>query len=161
MHEFLRDNLTLKYGECKSCKKRSQFACTICGFCWSCHWKQEPYAENIPRYLLKANGWLRHEAARTNITLSGIERYEKCWSAKFYRHAYHIIYPLGHMSNFYHLKNGSFMLKLLPYRGLLWYMVDWSFSSTITTWTHCILILFTTIWTIFNYWQCHANIPLF
>jgi hypothetical protein len=54
MHEFLRDNLSLKYGECKSCEKRSQFACVRCGYCWSCHWKQEPYAENIPRYLLKA-----------------------------------------------------------------------------------------------------------
>ena len=53
MHEFLRDNLALKYEECKSCEKRSQFACVRCGFCWSCHWKQEPYAENLPRYLLK------------------------------------------------------------------------------------------------------------
>jgi hypothetical protein len=41
MHEYLRDTLVSLYEDCKHCKCRSQFTCIKCGFCWSCHWKQE------------------------------------------------------------------------------------------------------------------------
>ncbi len=40
-HEYLRDTLDSKYRECKSCANRTEFTCTKCGFCWSCHWKME------------------------------------------------------------------------------------------------------------------------
>jgi hypothetical protein len=117
MHEFLRDNLTLKYGESKSCEKRSQFACVICGFCWSCHWKQEPYAENIPRYLLKAGGWLKHKQRQQISLLSSIEGYGNADPLNSI--ALRIIYLLGYISNFYNLKDGSFLLKFLPSRSAI------------------------------------------
>jgi hypothetical protein len=41
MHEYLRDTLDETYIECKSCKTRTEYTCIKCGFCWSCHWKQE------------------------------------------------------------------------------------------------------------------------
>ena len=41
LHEYLRDTLELSYNECKSCKNRTQFTCIGCGFCYSCHWKNE------------------------------------------------------------------------------------------------------------------------
>ena len=40
-HEYLRNSLDSKYRECMSCASRTEFTCTICGFCWSCHWKME------------------------------------------------------------------------------------------------------------------------
>ncbi len=51
-HEYLRNTIELQYKECKSCNTRSQFACVVCGFCWSCHWKVEQYAK-VPKYLLE------------------------------------------------------------------------------------------------------------
>ena len=41
LHEYLRDTLELSYNECKSCKNRTQFTCIECGFCYSCHWRNE------------------------------------------------------------------------------------------------------------------------
>jgi hypothetical protein len=41
LHDYLRDTLVLRYNECKSCGNRTQFACVICGYCYSCHWKKE------------------------------------------------------------------------------------------------------------------------
>lgn len=40
-HEYIRDNLTFRYGECKSCGTRTEFTCIKCGYCYSCHWKKE------------------------------------------------------------------------------------------------------------------------
>jgi hypothetical protein len=40
-HEYLRDTLCSRYQECKSCRNRTQLFCIKCGFCYSCHWKQE------------------------------------------------------------------------------------------------------------------------
>ena len=53
-HEYLRDSIGYKYHECRSCNVRTQFSCTICGFCWSCHWKIEQLAK-IPYYFLADN----------------------------------------------------------------------------------------------------------
>ena len=41
LHEYLRDTMELSYNECKSCKNRTQFTCIECGFCYSCHWRNE------------------------------------------------------------------------------------------------------------------------
>ena len=41
VHEYLRSTLTFKYTECENCKYRTQFGCTICGYCWSCHYQKE------------------------------------------------------------------------------------------------------------------------
>ena len=51
-HEYLRNTIELQYKECKSCNTRTQFACVVCGFCWSCHWKVEQLAK-IPKFLLE------------------------------------------------------------------------------------------------------------
>ena len=40
-HEYQRDTLVLDYKECVSCKIRTQFTCAVCGYCYSCHWKEE------------------------------------------------------------------------------------------------------------------------
>jgi hypothetical protein len=41
IHEYLRSTLTFKYTECENCKYRTQFGCTRCGYCWSCHYQKE------------------------------------------------------------------------------------------------------------------------
>lgn len=41
VHEYLRSTLTFKYTECENCKSRTQFSCTRCGYCWSCHYQKE------------------------------------------------------------------------------------------------------------------------
>jgi hypothetical protein len=40
-HEYLRDTLSFRYQECKSCRNRTELTCLKCGFCYSCHWKKE------------------------------------------------------------------------------------------------------------------------
>jgi hypothetical protein len=40
-HEYLRDTLSFRYQECKSCRNRTELTCIKCGFCYSCHWKKE------------------------------------------------------------------------------------------------------------------------
>jgi hypothetical protein len=40
-HEYIRDTLTFRYGECKSCGTRTEFTCIKCGYCYSCDWKKE------------------------------------------------------------------------------------------------------------------------
>jgi hypothetical protein len=40
-HEYLRETLSVRYQECKSCGKRTQLACIKCGYCYTCHWKEE------------------------------------------------------------------------------------------------------------------------
>lgn len=40
-HEYIRDTLTFRYGECKSCGTRTEFTCIKCGYSYSCHWKKE------------------------------------------------------------------------------------------------------------------------
>jgi hypothetical protein len=40
-HEFLRGTLPFRYEECKSCGNRTELVCIKCGFCYSCHWKEE------------------------------------------------------------------------------------------------------------------------
>jgi hypothetical protein len=40
-HDYLRDTLSLRYRECKSCRNRTDLTCIKCGFCYSCHWKKE------------------------------------------------------------------------------------------------------------------------
>jgi hypothetical protein len=40
-HEYERDTLSFRYEECKSCRNRTQLTCIKCGFCYSCHWKEE------------------------------------------------------------------------------------------------------------------------
>ena len=53
IHEYLRDTGEWKYQSCKSCMGRTLFACIVCRFCWSCHWKVEQLAK-IPDHLLIA-----------------------------------------------------------------------------------------------------------
>jgi hypothetical protein len=40
-HEYLRETLSVRYQECKSCRNRTQLACIKCGYCYTCHWKEE------------------------------------------------------------------------------------------------------------------------
>lgn len=46
-HEYLRDTLTFRYRECKSCGTRTQPICIKCGFCYSCHWKKEEVEKQL------------------------------------------------------------------------------------------------------------------
>jgi hypothetical protein len=40
-HEYTRDTLSSRYEECKLCGNRTELTCIKCGFCYSCHWKEE------------------------------------------------------------------------------------------------------------------------
>jgi hypothetical protein len=40
-HEYLRDTLTFRYRECKSCGTRTQLTCIKWGFYYRCHWKKK------------------------------------------------------------------------------------------------------------------------
>jgi len=46
-HEYLRDTLTFRYRECKSCGTRTQPTCIKCGFCYTCHWKKEEVEKQL------------------------------------------------------------------------------------------------------------------
>jgi hypothetical protein len=46
-HEYLRDTLSFRYQECKSCRNRTELTCIKCGFCYSCHWKKEELEKKI------------------------------------------------------------------------------------------------------------------
>jgi hypothetical protein len=42
MHEYLADyRLSPPYLSCVECNKRSQYVCTKCNYCYSCHYKIE------------------------------------------------------------------------------------------------------------------------
>lgn len=56
MHEYLRSALTFTYTECENCKSRTQFACTRCGYCWSCHYKKEQSERKWLEELLTIRG---------------------------------------------------------------------------------------------------------
>jgi hypothetical protein len=51
VHEFLRDTLNFRYIECVYCKTRSQFTCSKCGSCYSCHRKNDSPL-SIPKYFI-------------------------------------------------------------------------------------------------------------
>ena len=40
-HDYLRESVLPIYKDCISCKSRTQFTCVKCGYCYSCHWKNE------------------------------------------------------------------------------------------------------------------------
>ena len=46
-HEYLRETLSIRYQECKSCRNRTQLACIKCGYCYTCHWKEEEKKKGI------------------------------------------------------------------------------------------------------------------
>jgi hypothetical protein len=41
VHEYLRSISAFRYTLCENCKSRTQFGCTRCGYCWSCHFQKE------------------------------------------------------------------------------------------------------------------------
>jgi hypothetical protein len=40
-HEYTGEALSLRYQDCISCHRRTEFTCVKCGYCYSCHWKRE------------------------------------------------------------------------------------------------------------------------
>src|SRR5687767_10244327 len=40
-HEYTGESLSLRYQDCISCHRRTEFTCIKCGYCYSCHWKRE------------------------------------------------------------------------------------------------------------------------
>jgi hypothetical protein len=40
-HEYTGEVLSLRYKDCISCHRRTEFTCVKCGYCYSCHWKRE------------------------------------------------------------------------------------------------------------------------
>jgi hypothetical protein len=40
-HEYTGETLSLRYQNCISCHRRTEFSCVKCGYCYSCHWKRE------------------------------------------------------------------------------------------------------------------------
>src|SRR5215210_9496078 len=40
-HEYTGESLSLRYQNCISCHRRTEFTCVKCGYCYSCHWRRE------------------------------------------------------------------------------------------------------------------------
>jgi hypothetical protein len=40
-HEYTGETLSLRYQNCVSCHRRTEFTCVKCGYCYSCHWRRE------------------------------------------------------------------------------------------------------------------------
>lgn len=40
-HEYMRDTLTFRYQKCMLCQNRTNLTCIKCGYCYSCHRKEE------------------------------------------------------------------------------------------------------------------------
>jgi hypothetical protein len=52
-HEYTGESLSLRYQDCISCHRRTEFTCVKCGYCYSCHWKREQIEEIDLRDRLK------------------------------------------------------------------------------------------------------------
>jgi hypothetical protein len=44
-HEYTGESISLRYQDCVSCHRRTEFTCVKCGYCYSCHWKREQVEE--------------------------------------------------------------------------------------------------------------------
>lgn len=44
-HEYTGESLSLRYQDCISCHRRTEFTCVKCGYCYSCHWRKERIEE--------------------------------------------------------------------------------------------------------------------
>jgi hypothetical protein len=44
-HEYTGESISLRYQDCISCHRRTEFTCVKCGYCYSCHWKREQVEE--------------------------------------------------------------------------------------------------------------------
>jgi hypothetical protein len=40
-HEYTGESISLRYQDCISCHRRTEFTCIKCSYCYSCHWKIE------------------------------------------------------------------------------------------------------------------------
>jgi hypothetical protein len=52
-HEYTGESLSLRYQDCISCHRRTEFTCVKCGYCYSCHWRKEQIEEIELRDRLK------------------------------------------------------------------------------------------------------------
>jgi hypothetical protein len=52
-HEYTGESLSLRYQDCISCHRRTEFTCVKCGYCYSCHWRREQIEEIELRNRLK------------------------------------------------------------------------------------------------------------
>jgi hypothetical protein len=52
-HEYTGESLSLRYQDCISCHRRTEFTCVKCGYCYSCHWRREQIEEIELRDRLK------------------------------------------------------------------------------------------------------------
>jgi hypothetical protein len=52
-HEYTGEALSLRYQDCISCHRRTEFTCVKCGYCYSCHWRREQIEEIELRERLK------------------------------------------------------------------------------------------------------------
>ena len=52
-HEYTGESISLRYQDCISCHRRTEFTCVKCGYCYSCHWKREQVEEIELRDSLK------------------------------------------------------------------------------------------------------------
>jgi hypothetical protein len=52
-HEYTGESISLRYKDCISCHRRTEFTCVKCGYCYGCHWKREQVEEIELRDSLK------------------------------------------------------------------------------------------------------------
>jgi hypothetical protein len=44
-HEYTGESISLRYQDCVSCHRRTEFTCVKCVYCYICHWKREQVEE--------------------------------------------------------------------------------------------------------------------
>ena len=76
--------MELSYNECKSCKNRTQFTCIECGFCYSCHWRNEKLEKIIQfKPLAIANStFFKIYPQPVTATMAQIEEQSRCQPAR-------------------------------------------------------------------------------
>ena len=54
-HEYTGEVLSLRYQDCISCHRRTEFTCVKCGYCYSCHWKREQLRDKLKDFYLSSS----------------------------------------------------------------------------------------------------------
>jgi hypothetical protein len=81
-HEYTGEVLSLRYQDCTSCHRRTEFTCIKCGYCYSCHWKREQIEQVELRDKLK-DFYLSSSIEKQKLTLQTDDKIKEEESGKW------------------------------------------------------------------------------
>ena len=75
-HEYTGESLSLRYQDCISCHRRTEFTCVKCGYCYSCHWKREQVEEielrdNLKDFYASQSTASNNDSQKSELELAG------------------------------------------------------------------------------------------